>query len=126
MKIVSGQNENLYKLSLEEIRRRQVKLFEETGDPCRIRIPKSIMGYRRLNGEEIAPTMMFGNTCLPIHPYQNRSISVREAACIQGFPKDFVFKGGIASQYKQVGNAVPPQFSLILASWIFNQVNTKV
>lgn len=126
MKIVSGQNENLSKLPLDEIRRRQVKLFEETGEPCRIKIPKSRMGYRRLNGEDIAPTMLFGNTCLPIHPYQDRSISVREAAYIQGFPKDFVFKGGIAAQYKQVGNAVPPQFSVVLADWVYEKIRPKV
>ena len=62
--------------------------------------------------------MMFGNTCLPIHPYEDRSISVREAAYLQGFPKDFVFLGGLASQYKQVGNAVPPIFSEFLANWL--------
>jgi intein/homing endonuclease len=55
------------------------------------------------------------HNCLPIHPTEDRSISVREAATIQTFPADFVFCGGIASQYKQVGNAVPPAFSILLA-----------
>lgn len=111
------EGENLKDLTVEEIRRRELEMnIEETP------IPKTILGYRRLNGNEIAPTMMFGNTCLPIHPIENRSISVREAALIQSFPLDFEFKGGISYQYKQVGNAVPPMFSKILAERFLNVV----
>jgi len=116
MKIVSEPGENLYKLPKELVRMRQQKLLELENLPIREKIPQSQLGYRRLDDQVIAPTMMFGNTCLPIHPKENRSISVREAAYIQSFPLDFEFTGGIASQYKQVGNAVPPKFSLILSS----------
>jgi DNA (cytosine-5)-methyltransferase 1 len=41
------------------------------------------------------------------HPYEDRPISVREAACLQTFPEDFVFDGGIKAATRQVGNAVP-------------------
>ena len=41
------------------------------------------------------------------HPHQDRAISVREAACLQTFPRDFVFAGSLNSQARQVGNAVP-------------------
>ena len=41
------------------------------------------------------------------HPTQNRALSIREAACIQTFPRNFVFKGTFASMAMQVGNAVP-------------------
>lgn len=41
------------------------------------------------------------------HPKQDRAISVREAACLQTFPRDFVFTGNLSSTAKQVGNAVP-------------------
>jgi len=37
-----------------------------------------------------------------------RRLSVQECAILQGFPSDFVFYGSMSSQYKQVGNAVPP------------------
>jgi len=41
------------------------------------------------------------------HPEQDRAISVREAARLQTFPMDFVFKGNLASMARQIGNAVP-------------------
>ncbi|QIF40081.1 DNA cytosine methyltransferase [Mycoplasma capricolum subsp. capripneumoniae] len=41
------------------------------------------------------------------HPLEIRPFSIRENARIQSFPDDWVFKGTIASQYKQIGNAVP-------------------
>ena len=43
-----------------------------------------------------------------IHPYQNRGLSVREAARIQSVPDDFCFCGSIGFQQQQVGNMVPP------------------
>ena len=43
-----------------------------------------------------------------IHPTENRTLSVREAARIQYFPDEFEFVGNQQDTYVQVGNAVPP------------------
>jgi len=49
------------------------------------------------------------------HPEQNRTISIREAARLQGFPDRFIFHGDRSSQYDQVGNAVPVQLAGAIA-----------
>lgn len=42
------------------------------------------------------------------HPSQARAISLREAACLQTFPRNYKFNGTLTSRARQVGNAVPP------------------
>jgi len=45
-----------------------------------------------------------------------RRLTVRERACLQGFPTTFQFYGGSYSQkLRMVGNAIPPAFSFLLA-----------
>lgn len=51
-----------------------------------------------------------------IHPEQDRTITIREAARLQGFPDRFVFHGDRSSQYDQVGNAVPVQLAQAIAA----------
>lgn len=45
------------------------------------------------------------------HPTQDRAISVREAACLQTFPREYRFVGSISSKARQIGNAVPPKMA---------------
>lgn len=58
-----------------------------------------------------------GNGC-NLHPEQNRVMSNREAARLQSFPDDFIFYGSMASQYKQIGNAVPPVLARYISTLI--------
>lgn len=51
-------------------------------------------------------------------PFQDRCITVREAARLQSFPDDFVFYGTKSNQMLQVGNAVPPKLAQALAKAI--------
>ncbi len=43
-----------------------------------------------------------------VHPTQNRGLSFREAARLQGFPDQFSFEGNFQEVAQQIGNAVPP------------------
>jgi DNA (cytosine-5)-methyltransferase 1 len=50
-----------------------------------------------------------------VHPWQDRSISVREAARLQSFHDGYVFCGAPSDQWVQVGNAVPPLLAEVIA-----------
>jgi len=49
------------------------------------------------------------------HPVQDRALSLREAACLQTFPRSFAFYGSKNSKARQVGNAVPPLMAKAVA-----------
>jgi len=73
----------------------------------------------RLHMDRLAPTLVPGHSNFPVHPKEHRSITVREAAVISGFPLDYVFFGNHSKRCEHVGNAVPPP----LAKAIANQCN---
>ena len=74
--------------------------------------------YRRLNADE--PSIVISNyrKNMLIHPFQNRGLSVREAARLQSFPDSFLFDGCLMSIQQQIGNAVPP----LLAKAVFKKI----
>ena len=55
-----------------------------------------------------------------IHPEENRTLSVREAARIQTFPDRFRFAGYPSNRFHQIGNAVPPMLAAAMAKAVGN------
>lgn len=59
-----------------------------------------------------------------VHPYENRFITVREAARLQGFPDDLKFEGTLTSTQLQVGNAVPVPLAKAVFECLVQQART--
>ena len=79
--------------------------------------------YGRLRRDRPASTLT--TRCISLsngrfgHPTQDRALSIREAACLQTFPRDFRFSGSLCSMAIQVGNAVP----VLLARKVGEMIN---
>jgi DNA (cytosine-5)-methyltransferase 1 len=76
--------------------------------------------YGRMEWDQVSPTITGGCTTLSRgrygHPERNSTISVREAATLQTFPKDYIFDTPfIDHACNIIGNALPCEFAAILA-----------
>ena len=76
--------------------------------------------FRRLDWRAPAPTVdtHFGDPRLFLHPKENRGLTPREAARIQGFPDAFKFLGGRRERFELIGNAVPPPMAARIAAFV--------
>jgi len=75
------------------------------------------IAWTRLNSKKPSITIDTGHRH-HFHYCYNRIPTVRECARIQSFPDDYVFLKTKTSQYKQVGNAVPPLMAAAIAEEI--------
>jgi len=88
---------------------------------------------RKLN--DVSFTIQAGGQHAPLHPSSCKMINIerdvckfngkryrrfsyRECARIQSFPDSFKFSGNLIDKYRQIGNAVPPLLSFMIAAQI--------
>ena len=67
--------------------------------------------YKKLDGDGLSRTItahLAKDGYWYIHPTEDRTLSVREAARIQTFPDRFRFEGTRSHAFRQIGNAAPP------------------
>ena len=122
---------------LSELNLQRMRATPEGGDrrdwPEELRLACHTNGYSghtdvygRIKWDELSSCLT--TKCISLsngrfgHPEQDRAISAREAACLQTFPRDFVFEGGIGSIGRQIGNAVP----VLLAQRFGENFNTHL
>ena len=76
--------------------------------------------FRRLAWNKPSCTVdtRFGSPRYFLHPSQQRGFTVREAARIQGFSDNYVFRGSEQAQYRVIGNAVPPSLGEMAAGFV--------
>lgn len=79
------------------------------------------IAWTRLNSQKPSFTIDTGHRH-HFHYVYNRIPTVRESARLQSFPDDFIFKCSKTSQYKQVGNAVPPLMAEVIAINLLKQL----
>lgn len=84
-------------------------------------IRKYNKAFQRMNSQLPSNTIDTGHRNY-FHYAENRVPSVRESARLQSFPDDFIFTGSKTSQYKQVGNAVPPLLAKVIAEAIIKLI----
>ncbi len=81
--------------------------------------------YSRIEPDEPSVTLTVNfvhpasNKC--IHPYQDRALTPREGARLQGFDDDYIFRGNRSQVVKQIGNAVPPLLGHAIATALLEQ-----
>lgn len=80
-------------------------------------IRKYNKAFQRMNSNLPSNTIDTGHRNY-FHYSENRIPTARESARLQSFPDSFEFVGTKGSQYKQVGNAVPPLLANIIAKQI--------
>ena len=75
--------------------------------------------YKRLDEDDLSRTItahIAKDGYWYIHPRQNRTLTVREAARLQTFSDRFRFAGPPSAAFRQIGNAVPPLLGEHLAT----------
>lgn len=93
-------------------------------DPKKYHSPKFFrrFAYGEINGTITASAQP--ENCGITHPVYNRRYTVREIARIQSFPDNYLFSSiPLQSQYKVIGNAVPPILGWVIAKSLIKHLS---
>ena len=85
--------------------------------------------YKRLDENDLSRTItahIAKDGYWYIHPRQNRTLTVREAARLQTFPDWYRFAGPPSAAFRQIGNAVPPALARHLGESIREALETDI
>lgn len=127
--VVDSADINHVALKHGEINVRRYSLIPEGGRLPEDQLPPELYRknfgntFKRLHRDKPSLTMVPGHNAFPIHPWLNRSLTVREAARIQTFPDDYIFMGPRQKQCMQVGNAVPPVMAQCWAKYLKEELD---
>lgn len=107
----------------------------DLGDEAQLACHKKTQGfydvYGRMAWDDVAPTITSGchnpSKGRFLHPSYNRTITLREAALLQGFPIDYQFdvSHGKEAIALMIGNALPPSFIRAHASSLRDGILSK-
>lgn len=81
--------------------------------------------YLRLDYDSPSPTVINVRKSMWQHPSKAVALSIREAARLQTFKDNYVFRGSKDKQYQQIGNAVPPLMARAVAEQILYYLGEK-
>lgn len=96
--------------------------FEKTGHKTLYQKYKSLE-WDKPSHTVVAHLSKDGYMFIHPDPKQQRSITIREAACLMTFPLDYQFLGSTPYNFKMIGNAVPVNFAKAIATGLFKMLD---
>lgn len=127
---INDPNHKIGKLS--ELNTKRINYIPEGGSmkDCPVELQNNSdlkRAMKRLDNNKVSYTIVHNNCDHYYHPTENRRVTIREMARIQGYPDDYIFEGSKSEQSRQVGNSVPVGLGKVLAEsiYLFLNQNTK-